>query len=215
MLFALVHNNEIKVGPRLWTYSFFLDYIKENELDSSLLSRSQPTSAIITDDWKVLPVIDVSTSVINSLYEEPVGPFLTIFEDRIESVLLKKDRPLDFIKGDLRNIVAYNRYKFEVGKLEYTFPDGDKVELFMEREERSIYLQTLSVMNENDTIPFKFKNNKFRLGVTKSELNDIVLLGASHIRSAFQWESLKNVEIENASTIEEVKAIELRHPSQI
>lgn len=215
MFFALVHNNEIKVGPRIWTYSFFLDYIQENNLDSTLLTRSQPSEPIVTDEWKILPVVDVSTISIDSTYEEPVGPFLTILDDRVESVFLKRDRSLELIKGDLKNIVAYNRYNFEVGKLEYTFSDGETVELFTEREERAIYLQTLSIMSDSDTIPFKFKGNKFRSAVTKSQLSEIVQLGFSHIRSAFEWENLKNVEIENGSTINELKAIELKHPSQI
>jgi hypothetical protein len=65
------------------------------------------------------------------------------------------------------------------------------------------------------TVPFKFKNGIFRTGVTKQQLQEIVNLGMMHIASTFEWESGKVTEIENATTKEELKAIELKHPLQV
>jgi hypothetical protein len=213
-LYALVHNNQIQVGPRSWNRGFFLDYLQEEDLDFSLLPRSQQTEAVITDDWRLLPVTDVDFPNLDGIYEQLVGPFWTIHEDHISGLYTKTDSELNGVKGVLKNTVASNRYSVEVGKLEYTFSDGQKVELYTAREERMIYLNTLQTLPDGMTVSFKFKNGIFRTGVTKTELQEIVSLGMMHIADSFEWEASKVSEIEAASTKEELKAIELKHPSQ-
>lgn len=214
-LYALVKDGNIEVGPRTWNRSFFLDYLQEENLDISELPRSAPTDPVITSEWKILKVSDITYPELDSVYEQLVGPLWTIGETDITGSYSKTERNLDHIKGDLKNIVAANRYEVEVGKLEYTFSDGQTVELYTEREERMIYLNTLQALPDGLTVPFKFKNGIFRSAVTKSELQQIVFAGMNHIASVFEWEVAKVAEIENATSIEELKAIELKNPAQV
>ena len=216
MQYALIHNNQIQVGPRNWNYYFFLEYLEDEGVNSTNLPRAAPAAAVITDDWKILPVMDATwPTEFDSTFEEPIGPFWAIHEDHITGVYNKKDGDLDAIRGILKNKVASNRYLVEVGNLEYTFADGVTVGLFTEREERNIYPQTLNVLPDGETTPFKFRDGQFRTNVSKAELAAIVMLGMIHIRSAFEWEVMKVAEIDGASTIETLKAIELRHSTQI
>lgn len=214
-MYGLVHNNRIVVGPRSWKYSFFQDYLLENNLDTQLMPRQAPDSAVITAEWLLLPVTNTITPEVEPVYEKLVGPFYTINSDHIVGEYTKTSSNLDDVKGYLLNVVASNRYKVEVGTLTYTFPDQQEVQLYTEREERTIYLDTYLVLPDQGTVPFKFKNNVFRSAVTRSQLQEIVQLGSSHIRSAFEWEVNKTMEIMTATTLTELKAIELRHPSQI
>jgi hypothetical protein len=215
-LYALIHNNQIQVGPRDWNYTFFLDYLEEETLISSTLPRKAPGAAIITAEWKILPITEVVwPDEFNPVFEDPVGPFWTIHDDHITGIYTKRDSDLDGIRGTLKNIVANNRYAVEVGNLEYTFADGEKVGLYTDRETRAIYLQTLTILPDGETASFKFVNGKFRSNVTKSELSEIVTLGMNHIRSVFEWELSKTVEIDLAGDIEALKSIELKHPSQL
>jgi hypothetical protein len=216
MQYALIHNNRIEVGPRNWNYYFFLEYLEDENLNIEELPRRAPTEAVFTDDWKILPVTNMNfPENLNNIYEELVGPFWTVHDDHITGLYNRKDRAIPAIKGDLKNTIADNRYKVETGKLEYTFSDGQTVEVYTEREERMIYLNTLSVLPDGETTPFKFKGGTFRANVTKTELSQIVFIGMNHIRSAFEWEAAKVTEIESSNTIEELKLIELRHPTQI
>jgi hypothetical protein len=215
MQYALVHNDRIQVGPRTWNRNFFLEYIEENELDSSALPRYAPKESTITDTWKLLLITEVNFPELQEPFEQLVGPFWTIHEDHITGLYNKTDLPIHMIQGSLKNTVATNRYAVETGKLEYTFADGQVVELYTEREERMIYLNTLQALPDGMTVSFKFKNGVFRTGVTKTELQEIVNLGMMHIASAFEWEAGKVSDIETAGTIEELKMIELRHPTQI
>jgi hypothetical protein len=215
MQYALVRNNQIQVGPRSWNRGFFLDYLEEENLDFKLIPRKEQTEPVITDEWKLLPVTEVEFPELDGIYEQFVGPFWTIHEDHITGLYTKTDSELNGVKGFLKNTVASNRYLVETGKLEYTFSDGQVVELYTEREERMIYLNTLQALPDGMTVPFKFKNGIFRTGVTKQQLQEIVNLGMMHIASTFEWESGKVTEIENATTKEELKAIELKHPLQV
>jgi hypothetical protein len=215
-MYGLVVNNAIEVGPRTWNYYIFLEYLEDESLPTTQLPRSAPSSAVITDDWNILPVQGITyPENFNSNYEELVGPFWTIHSDHITGMYNKTSRNIDHIKGDLKNVVAANRYAAEVGTLEFTFADGQVVQLYTEREERMIYLNTLLVLPDELTTPFKFKNDVFRASVTKAELQQIVFLGMNHIRSAFEWEQTKAVEIDGTTTVEQLQLIELRHPSQI
>jgi hypothetical protein len=216
MQYALIHNNQIEVGPRNWNYYYFLEYLEDENLSAGELPRKAPAEPVFAVDWKILPVTNVTfPENFNSTYEELVGPFWTINENYITGLYERKDKSISIIQGDLKNTVAANRYNLEIGKLEYTFDDGETVELYTEREERMIYLNTLSILPEDETTPFKFKGGKFRSNVSKAELAEIVLLGMNHIRSAFEWEAEKVAEIESLTTIEELKEVELRHPTQI
>lgn len=214
-LYALVHNNRITVGPRSWSRSFFLEYLEDEDLDTSGLPRSNPGEAIITETWKILPVSEITYPEMSETFEQLVGPFWTIHKDHITGIYNKTDKKLDVIKSDLKNVVASNRYNVEVGKLEYTFSDGQVVQLYTDRDGRMIYLDTLHALPDGMTVPFKFHGGVFRTAVTKQELHEIVRLGAIHIATAFGWEAQKVAEIENAKTIEELKNIELRHPYQM
>jgi hypothetical protein len=214
-MYGLIHNDKIQVGPRSWNYAFFKEYLDDNSLDSSTLSTNEPMTSIYGDDWKVLKVSEIDIPQIDSLFEMNVGPFWTIHENKITGRYNKQNRPLESIKASMRAIVASNRYDFEVSDVSYTFSDGQEVSLYMSREERNIYLMTYMTIGENETVPFKFKNEVFRPNVTKSELLDIVNHGKNHIKSAFEWEELKAIEINICETIEDLKLIELRHPSQI
>ena len=214
-LYALVRNNQIQVGPRSWNRGFFLDYLEEENLDFKLVPRKEQIEPVITDEWKLLPVTEVEYPELDGIYEQLVGPFWTIHEDYITGSYTKTDSELNGVKGTLKNTVATNRYLVETGKLEYTFSDGQVVELYTEREERMIYLNTLQALPDGMTVSFKFKNGIFRTGVTKQQLQEIVNLGMMHIASTFEWESGKVAEIENATTKEELKSIELKHPLQV
>lgn len=214
-LYALVVNNKIQVGPRSWNRGFFLDYLEDEALDTSDLPRSAPKEPVITYDWSLLLITDTTyPDPFDSVYEQLVGPFWTVHSNHVTGLYNKTDSSINLIQGTLKNIVASNRYKVETGKLEYTFSDGQVVSLYTEREERMIYLNTLQALPDGMTVSFKFKDGVFRTGVTKVELQEIVNLGMTHIASVFEWEANKVAEIEAATSISELKAIELLHPSQ-
>lgn len=212
-MFALVHNNKIVVGPRSWNFSFFNEYLVENQLDATSLTRPQPTQAIITDDWKILPV-SITQPSYDPILEQLAGPFWTIGETEITGVYNVVPQSLDTAKSKLKEAVTNNRYIVETTDIPYTFPDNQTVEIYASREERGIYLETMLVLPAEMSIMFKFKGNTFKQ-VTKADLQAIVDVGMMHIQSAFAWESTKFDEIDAATSLQDLVGFEVRHPSQI
>lgn len=212
-MFALIHNNKIKVGPRNWLRPFFQEYIDKNNLNYSL-AFGEPTGPIITDTFKILKVTEISTPSVDSPFEQLAGPYWTIHDDHITGYYVTAPVEISAIKNILKATVTDKRYQVEVGGCEHTFADGQTVDIYTTREDRSVYVEALFVLPENSTITFKFKNENWRT-LTKQELSDIVATGAAHVSGAFAWEKQKHDEIDVCTTVEELKAVELKHPNQL
>lgn len=214
-MYGLIHNEKIQVGPRSWNYAFFKEYLIDYSLDDSALPLNEPKISIYGNGWKILKVKEMNVPQIDPIFEQNVGPFWTIHEDHIVGSYNKQDKSVAQIKGVLKNIIASNRYDVEVADATYTFNDGQEVILYMSREDRNIYLNTYIAMDAGETVSFKFKNGVFRPNVTQAELFEIVNLGKNQIKNAFEWETQKAAEIDSCNTIEELKLLELNHPSKI
>jgi len=214
-MYGLVHNNKIQVGPRDWSYWFFKQYLNDNNLTYSQaqLPISDPGESVIGDGWKILKT-NIDTPPYNSLFEQLQGPYFTINSNDITGYYNVIDVPIESAKNNMKSIVAANRYKVEIGGVDYTLADDTVINLYTDREDRNAYLDAMLVMQPEDTITFKFKKGVFKT-LTKADLQGIVGTGSIHIAGAFAWESIKSEEIETAQTITDLKLIELRHPIQV
>lgn len=215
-MYGLVYNNSIVVGPRAWSYSFFLDFLEEEGLDSSLLPNLDPKQPVYGPDWKILPVTQLDQPPYNHLFEQYAGPYWTIHSDHITGSYNVVPQTLSLSQSKLRELITNTRYRIETGGVLFTFADNTEVTVYTSREDRGVYIDAYQVMPDTPgaTIVFKFPNSIFR-AVTKPELAQIIGAGVTHIQQAFDWESSKYAEIDQATTIAELQAIELRHPSEI
>lgn len=210
MLLALIHENSIKVGPRDWHYWIFRRYLEENDLSYSELPLTF-TEAIINENWKLLPVTELVTPECNFLFEQYEGPFWTMHDTYVTGYYNVVSLPIEGIKSQLKSKIALDRYNYEVDGIDVSFPDGTTVEAYTNREDRGIYLDTYLIMSDTDTFDFKFKNDVFKT-VSKAELYLIITAGVQHIKAAFQWETQKNAEINNAQTVDDLKLIDITCP---
>lgn len=211
-MYALIHNNQIEVGPREWTWSFFKEYLDENDLDSTALPRKSPTEPIITSEWKILPVIGPDDPGHTYPFETLAGPFWTIGETLVTGVWNVIDIPdLDVAKDYFKGIITNNRYAVEVGGFK-TNIQGIEVSIDTSREGRQIFLDTYLAMGNTETINWKFP--EAWISVTKTDMENIVLSGKEHIQNCFTWEKNKWDEIDICTNRSELEAIDLLHPLQ-
>jgi hypothetical protein len=214
-MYALIHNNQIQVGPRQWNYTFFKDYLDEEGLDATALTKRPPDdNKIITDEWKIIPVTDIQYAELDEPFEQPAGPYWTIHEEYITGVYLAVPNTVGMVQSKLKETVTNNRYAVEIGGCPFTFSDGTEVTLYTSREDRGVYLQAFQIMPDDGSIMFKFPNAVFK-SVTKAELGLIVEAGAAHIQEAFTWEANVYDQIDACTTLEELKLIDVKHPSQV
>lgn len=214
-MFGLIHNNKIVVGPRDWNRSFFLDYLNKNSLDAASLPSTAPTEGITTDDWKLLPVTSTLTPIINKKFEQLIGPTWTINADNITGEYTKKTRDIHFIKGDLKQVVATNRYEAEVSGIVHTFSDLEQVKVSTGRDDRNVFSSYYISMADDETISFKFKDGVFRNSITKTEVKSIADGVKDHVKAVFSWESNKFAEIDACANTAALEDVELRHSYQI
>ena len=208
-MYALIRNNQIKVGPRDWRYHFFKRYLDSNNLDSSALPMLEPLDGkIITQEWKIIPVIEVVAPSYDQDFEQLAGPYWTLYDEYIVGRYNIAYRPIDSIKNNLKQVVTDTRYRKEVSGCPFTFLNGTRVNLYTTREDRNVYLQAYQIMSDDQSIMFKFEGAVFK-SVTRDELWAMIMTGASHIQAAFDWEAQKYTEIDACNTIDELRAIDI------
>lgn len=219
MKYALVQNNEIKVGPRDWRFSTFASYVK-NELageDVDLIPVTKTDDVVVQgNQFKILPVLEPTyPSNINSKYEQLAGPFWTINENNITGYFDKAPKELSAVKNELKSIVASNRYKVENGGTTITI-NGQELKVETNRDVRDTFFMAANLIQEGQTYTFKFplSGNVF-VPLTRADLLNIVGSVAMHVQLAFEWEGLTNATIDAAANSAELDVVELRHPSQI
>lgn len=210
-MFALVYNGKIEVGPRDWSWPPFKSFLDDNILDTSALPRTVPNGPIVTDTWKILPVEAPSMPTIVAPYEQPAGPYWTIHEDHITGEYQVAPINMEVVKSQLKATVTANRYEVEVQGILLTI-QGQQVTIDTARGSRDIFFQTYLALGEAETVNWKFPETWLEL--TKLDLGLIVQSGKAHIQSTFDWEKDKLLEIDAATTREELEALTLRHPSQ-
>lgn len=211
-MYALIQDNQIKVGPRDWRYYFFKQYLDTNNLDSSALPISEPTDRkVITHEWKIIPVTQLDVPSYDSTFEQLAGPYWTVGEDNITGYYDVAPVSVDSAKNTLKQKVTDTRYKVETGGCAFTFADGTKVTMYTSREDRNVYLQAYQIIAEGQSIVFKFEGSIFKT-VTKDELGLIVAAGAAHIQSAFDWEAQKYGEIDASTTLDQLKLVDIVYP---
>jgi hypothetical protein len=204
-MYALIHNNQIQVGPRQWSYSFFKEYLVEEGLDFSALTvREQPTG-IHTSTYRIVPVTITKHANVEPIYEQPSGPFWTIYEDRVEGEYKSAPVSIDAVKSILKQKAAEERYKKETSGTKAIISVGE-VNLYTDRDTRKTYLEALQLIPDDvSTFNFKFSNGFFP--VNKGDLTLIVSTIVTHVQAAFDWEAGIVAAIDSATTIAELKAI--------
>lgn len=211
-MYALVHKERVLVGPMPWNRGLF-----EGALTKIKVSGHVPRLA---PDADKLPIVyDADTKIMPARYETPehntriertYGPFWTFDNDVAVGTFAIKDKEIEFVKADLKNEAAAERYRREVAGTTMELK-GATVTLDTSRDGRNIFLQKYILMGDTDTVNWKFPEGWFNL--TKAELGSVVAAGASHIQAQFDWEEAKGVEIDGCETLAELDAIVIVEPT--
>lgn len=211
-MYALIQNNQIKVGPREWSYSMFASYLINEGVPITDLPREAPKSAFEGQGYKILPVKITNQPSTEYPFEQLSGPFYNINNNDVEGYYNSVPTTLDFAKNALKEIVAGKRYEYEVGGKNYQLQDGTTVLLYTNREDRTTYLDAFMILPDNGSVTFKFAGNVFKT-LTKSQLGAIVQAVVGHVQSAFDWESQKNAQIDATTTMQQLRNISLDTPN--
>jgi hypothetical protein len=160
----------------------------------------------IGEGLEIFPIVQSNVPAHDGIYEQLAGPYYSYANNEATETYNAVSVPLDQIKGTLKNIVTNNRYKKEVGGFKITVQSSE-VTVDTSREGRQIFLDTYLAMADAETINWKFPETW--INVTKTDMEQIVFTGKSHIQTCFDWELSTQNAIDAAQTEQELKAIVL------
>lgn len=208
------HNNQdfVILGPIEWKPRYMADIISD---------ETGQKVTIINDDiemvpYDILPGIRIRycnvATVHQENYDERIhhiqGPVWTYNNDGSATATWHQaDKNIDLVKGELKNIIAANRYKKETSGFIATIQDK-KVHIDTSRERRDAFQSKYLVLSEEEVVNWKFSNGI--LPLSKSEILNVMSSINSHIQGCFDWETNKIAEINSCTTLEELISIELR-----
>lgn len=206
-MYAVIHKNKVIIGPKEWNRAFYTFRLKKLGVNPSTMPRTAPESLpyIIDDDTKVVPATIIHDDV-TPMVQHHRGPVWTIQEDSAIAHYQAVDNSIEASRNNFREQAADERYKKEVSGTKVVIQDIE-VSIDTSRDGRNIFLQKYSLIGDEDTVNWKFPEGW--LTISKAELGVIVMAGAAHIQSAFDWEKSINEQIDAAETAEELLAIEI------
>lgn len=204
MEYILVENRKtVLLGPMPWRHRFI-----QSELDdlgiNYTVSPTEPNGYLkITDKVEIFPAT-IYAPPHDTMYECLAGPFWAFSNNKAAGAYEVLNKNIDHIKADLKTLAANERYIKENTPFKMTVQDIE-VTIDASRDNRNIFVQKYSFMNDNETVNWKFPETWLTL--TKSELGSIVMAGATHIQTQFDWEVNISQQIDNATTIDALKQI--------
>lgn len=214
-MYVLVHKERVLVGPRDWNRPMFEGALEKLKIQVLLPRRDPQELPFIINEDTYITNAAIVIPPHNEKIETYHGPYWN-FENKDLAVGTYeiKERPLGSIREILFKQAADERYRKEVSGAKLTV-QGLEVSLDTSRDGRNIFLQKYTLMSDTDTVNWKFPEGWLTL--TKAELGSIVVAGATHIQSAFDWEKAKVEEIEAADTaalLDAIIIVEQDNPSE-
>ncbi len=210
MFFALIQDNFVIVGPKLWNKLLFEEVLQEEcDITYTLPTRNDDgTPYIISDTVKILPITSLPEPAFNSKIQRLDGPYWNFSDTTAEMYFTVGDLPIDAVKNNLIALVAANRYSAEVGGIKMTI-QGNEVSIDTNRGARDIFFQAYSVLGDTETVNWKFPECWMIL--SKAELGSIVEAIKAHVQTCFNWEQNKQVEINACQTLDQLNNIDTNY----
>lgn len=205
MNYVLVENKTtVLLGPITWKARFIQSELDDLEVDYTI-SPTEPNSYLkISDTIEIYPVPEYVTPEHDTLYQQLAGPFWT-FENQTASAMFEVlDRPIEWVKGDLKGLIAQERYNRQ-NKGTTVDINGQTISVGTDTESLNKYVALLNAIGANDTI--NYKSNIGFVIIGKSDLQNIVDTINTYIQTQFNWEKGIYESIDAASTVEQLKSI--------
>jgi hypothetical protein len=210
-MYAIIHKNQVLVGPKEWNKAFF----------SHVLQKKGITALIPRSAVEVLPyVIDADTSIhkvvvtqdeFNPMTQYLRGPLFTITEDSVTAHYEVVDTIIELARNNFKQKAAEERYRKEVSGIKVTLQDAE-YSVTTQRVDRDVFAVNAMLLGDNETLNFKFSEGFVQL--TKSDLLTVSNAIKAHVQSAFTWESNIFAQIDAAETAEQLLAITIVEASQ-
>jgi hypothetical protein len=207
MQYVLVENKErVLLGPSPWRVNFFQSELDDLGIDYDLPKVAPVGLLQINENAAIYEVHSLVEPSYNPLYEHLGGPFWAFETGQAKGWYNVREHNIELVRSNLKGIAAAERYRKEVSGTSLSI-NGIAHNLDTSREGRALLAQKLLGMPEDSLV--QWKHNSGWVQISKTDVQEFIIAIDSHIQDAFNWEKAVNDEIEAATSIESLKAIEI------
>jgi len=199
-MYVVTFNDFVLLGPITWNTSMFNSVIEEDTgfKVNILPSDKQNVPLDLGNGIKVRHALENKPN-INSKIQKYDGPFWTFTESTGTHSYTAVDKPLEIVKGELKQILAHVRWTKEISGFDMSI-QGHSVKIDTSRGSRDSYLQQYLILGDGENVNWKFSGAWINL--TKAELKQIVDNINAHVANSFNWEASISLVIDNALTLQ-------------
>lgn len=195
-MYVLIHNYKVILGPMGWNRAMFEGTLERLNKTFNL-PRLDPVELpiVIDDDTKICQASIIEPSYIQKI-QYLHGPFWDLTQPTVVGTYQVKETPLELVKITVKADIAAKRYSKENEGIKIIIQDME-VTLDTSREIRNVYFQKLALLNDGETLNWKFPEGWVE--INKQELTSMARAVMDYVQSVFDWE---------LAAIEEVDAAE-------
>lgn len=187
MLYAIFHKNMLSVGPLSYNQKYFTDVLRIRYKIITSLPLDPPLQLpLVIDENTYLYSVNEDRPEYNSMIQYLYGPQCEITNNQVIAKYTAMNLDMDIAKTNYKQLAATERYKKETSGLSAVI-QNTTVFLDTQRTVRDQFLQKYVVINDDETILWKFDN--IWLNLTKNDLRLISRTINQHVQNAFDWEA--------------------------
>lgn len=190
------------LGPMEYSKRYFQSVVKD-DLELDIDFPPSPSYVDLGSGLELFPVTTTYTD-LNSKVEQLAGPFFTYNAEDVVAAYTSASKTVEAVKGELKALAASQRYAKEVRGVDVEI-QGQTVRALTDRNDRNLYLQALQLGAAN--ISWKFDSQTW-LTLSLEELGTIVAAVMNHVKTCFEEEAAKAIEIDNCTTLEQLDTVQ-------
>ena len=213
-MYVVKYKERIVLGIIPWNNQYIMDVMRNRYNSIIELPYLEPELAqfpyVVNEDITIYPANENRDPNIDPMIQYYFGPSWEFLTDRIVAHYEILPLTLEAAKNNYRDRAANFRYEKEISGTKITI-NGNTYNLETNRESRSKYVEKFILLNDEQTINWKFTEGWTTL--TKQNIQSIIHSIDEHIQKAFDWELSMNNLINSVTNsndllnIEELKSL--------
>lgn len=209
-MYVVKYKGNVVLGIIPWNNQYIMDVMRSRYRQTIEIPYVEPQPEEfplqVTDDIIIYPAEEDRASEINPLIEYYYGPTWELVDDK-KIIAHYEVRPLELndAKNNYRGKAAQIRYDKEI-KGTVVLINGVEYSVETDRSSKSKYTEKLVAMSDNEVVNWKFNQGWGQL--TKSQMQTVVAAINAYVQSAFDEEYQLNIVIDQATSAEDLLAIE-------
>lgn len=205
MQYLLVQNRQsIMLGPVFWQPRFIKSVLADADIEYTPSPIAPESRISINETIEIFPISELTQPSYDPVYEQLAGPWWTYNDTAALGHYTVVERDLTAIKSTLLEQTAATRWSRETAGIKYTI-NGVEVSVATDRESRNIWTQKILSLGDDGAVQWKFPQGWFTL--TKTDLIAVLSAIDAYVQTQYDWEATIVVEINAATTAEELKSI--------